>query len=138
MEPTIQQFMEDMQTSPGKLGVKKLREREATWRALWSWLGDDVKYFVLRIGSMVRVVRRDYRGSTGMLGEVKFVPAEFEIAVYEKKYNDTDMKYYYETKVQKIPASAVMWFEFISEQELVSEDDKYEVQSLEEEEATIG
>ena len=105
---------------------------------MWSWLGDDVKYFLLRIGSTVRAVRRDYRGSTGELGEVKFIPHEFEIATYEKRYNETDGKYYYETKVVKIPAAAVMFFEFISEQELAEEVDHYEIKSLEEEGLTVG
>jgi len=127
-----------MQTSPKKMSIKKLREREETWRALWSWLSDDVKYFLLRIGSMVRILRRDYKGSMGELGEVKFVPSEFEVAVYEKRYNETDGKYYYERKVIKIPQSAVMMIEFISEQELAEEVDKYEVQPLEGEGLTVG
>jgi len=138
METQIQTFLAEMQTSPKKMSIKKLREREETWRALWSWLSDDVKYFLLRIGSMVRILRRDYKGSMGELGEVKFVPSEFEVAVYEKRYNETDGKYYYERKVIKIPQSAVMMIEFISEQELAEEVDKYEVQPLEGEGLTVG
>jgi len=138
MEATINQFIEELKTPVKSMTVKKLREREETWRALWSWLPDDVKYFVLRIGSTVRAVRRDYKGTFGELGEVKFVPSEFEIATYEKRYNELDGKYYYETKVVKIPAAAVMFFEFVSEQELAEEVDKYEIQSLEEEGVTVG
>ena len=93
MEATIQQFVEEIQTPIGKLGIKKLREREGIWRALWSWLSDDVKYFLLRIGSTVRILKRDYRGSIGELGEVKFTPSQFEVVVYEKKYDETESKY---------------------------------------------
>jgi len=138
MEASISQFIEELKTPVKSMSVTKLREREEIWRALWSWLGDDVKYFVLRIGSQVRAVRRDYKGSTGELGEVKFVPSEFEIATYEKRYNETDGKYYYETKVVKIPAAAIMFFEFISEQESADDVDKYEIQNLEEEGLTVG
>lgn len=138
MEASISQFIEEMKTPTKRMTVKKLREREEIWRALWSWLSDDVKFFLLRIGSMVRAVRRDYRGSMGELGEVKFTPSEFEISTYEKRYNETDGKYYYETKIQKIPASAVMFFEFISEQQLAEEAERYEVQPLEEEGLTVG
>jgi len=138
MEASISQFIEELKTSPKKMSPKKLREREEIWRALWSWLSDDVKYFLLRIGSMVRAIRRDYKGTTGELGEVKFIPSEFEIATYEKRYNETDGKYYYETKVVKIPASAIMFFEFISEQESADDKDTYEIQPLEEEGLTVG
>ena len=137
MEASISQFIEELKTPINKMTIKKLRQREEIWRALWSWLGDDVKYFLLRIGSMVRILRRDYKGSLGELGEVKFVPAEFEVAVYEKRYNETDGKYYFERKVIKIPQSAVMMMEFISEQQLAEEVDKYEVQPLEEEALTV-
>jgi len=138
MEASISQFIEELKTPIKKMSPKKLREREEIWRALWSWLSDDVKFFLLRIGSQVRAVRRDYRGTLGELGEVKFAPSEFEIATYEKRYNETDGKYYYETKVVKIPAAAIMFFEFISEQENAEEVDTYEIQSLEEEGLTVG
>ena len=136
MEQQIQTFIERMAIPPGKLGVKELRQREETWRALWSWIGDDVKYFVLRIGSLVRAIRRDYKGSLGELGEVKFEPKQFEIAVYEKRFNESDNKFYYERKVQIIPASAIMYFEFISEQDLASEVEEYALQAEDEDEPT--
>src|SRR5487761_1914905 len=108
-------FIADMQTPPTKLTIKQLREREEFWRALWSWIGDDIKYFVLRAGTIVRVVRRDYKGSVGELGAVKFTPAEIEVHVEEKTYNYGDGKYYYENKVVKVPFGAITWLEFINE-----------------------
>jgi len=133
MEATIQQFVDEIQTPIGKLGIKKLREREGIWRALWSWLGDDVKFDLLRIGSVVRLVRRDYKGQVGQLGQIKFEASEYELTVFEKVYNYNDGKYYYESKTVQIPAAAIMWKEYVSEQELVKEDEEYAVQSLEEE-----
>ena len=137
MEATIQQFLEEMKVHPGKLGIKKLREREGIWRALWSWLGDEAKFDLLRVGSVVRLVRRDYKGVLGQLGQIKFEPSEYELTVYEKVYNYNDGKYYYESKTVQIPAAAIMWKEYVSEQELVAENEEYAVQSLEGEEAIV-
>lgn len=133
MEASISQFIEEMKAPPGKLGVKKLREREVIWRALWSWLNDEAKFDLLRIGSMVRMVRRDYKGVLGELGQIKFEPSIYEVTVYEKVYNYNDGKYYYESKVIQIPASAIMWKEYVTEQELVEEAEEPSLQSLEEE-----
>ena len=132
MEAKISQFIDDLKVPTKKFTIKQLREREETWRALWSWLSDDVKYFLLRIGSTVRILKRDYRGSIGELGEVKFAPSQFEVVVYEKKYDETDSKYYYEKKVQLIPQAAVMMLEFVTERELAETVESYEIQPLEE------
>ncbi|MBW2562002.1 MAG: hypothetical protein JRE40_14275 [Deltaproteobacteria bacterium] len=128
--------MKGIQTPVNKFKLSELQEREEFWRALWSWIPEDVKYFVLRIGQLVRVVRRDYKGSIGELGEVKFEAKELELAVYEKQYNYNDGKYYYEKKVLKIPYSAVFWLEFINEQQLAEEVDAYEVEPIPETEAS--
>jgi len=125
-----QDFLRGMQTPVSKFKLSELQEREEFWRALWSWIPEDVKYFVLRIGQLVRIVRRDYKGSIGELGEVKFEAKELELAVYEKQYNYNDGKYYYERKVIKIPYAAVMWLEFISEQQLAEEVDTYEIEPI--------
>lgn len=135
MEASISQFIEEMKTSPKKLGIKKLRQREEIWRALWSWLNDEAKFDLLRIGSIVRMVRRDYKGVLGELGQIKFVADEYEITVLEKVYNYNDGKYYYESKVIQIPAAAIMWKEYVTEQELVEEEEEFEVKPLEEEDA---
>lgn len=125
-----QTFIDQLQTPSTKLNVKQLREREDFWRALWSWLDDDIKYFLLRVGQQVRVVRRDYKGSVGELGQVKFEAKELEISVFEKTYNYQDGKYYFETKVCKIPFGAITWIEFISSSEKAEEVDRFEVAPL--------
>ena len=137
MEASISQFIQEMKTSPKKLGIKKLRQREEIWRALWSWLNDEAKFDLLRIGSMVRMVRRDYKGVLGELGQITFEPSIYEITVYEKVYNYNDGKYYYESKVIQIPAAAIMWKEYVTEQELVEEEEPYQVQPLEEGEGEL-
>lgn len=134
MDIEIQTFIEGIKTPVKKLTVKELQQREEIWRALWSWLDDDAKFLILRVGSVVRIVRRDYKGMVGELGQVHFTPSEIEVAVFEKQYNYNDGNFYYERKVVKIPESAIMWKEFITEQELAEEVEQYAVESLEGEE----
>lgn len=130
MELKVSEFVEGMQTPITKLTVSQLREREATWRALWSWIDDEIKYYVLRVGQNVRVLKRDYKGSVGELGAVKFTLSEIELHVYEKTYNYQDGKYYFEDKVVKIPSGAIVMQEFISESTLASDVEKPEVMGL--------
>jgi len=136
MKESTAHFIEGMQKPIAKLGIKELREREETWRALWSWIPDDVKYLVYRIGTVVRVVKRDWKGGLGELGEIKFEPKEYELSVYEKRYDETEGKFYYERKIVKIPSGGVMWLEFIQERELVEEHELPEVMGLEDVEDT--
>jgi len=115
MEQEIATFLERLRTPSNKMSVKELREREETWRALWSWIDEEIKYYIVRIGSTMRVIKRDYKGSLGELGSVKFKLDEIELTVYEKSYNYTDGKQYLEAKVIKIPSGAIMMQEFILE-----------------------
>ncbi|GAG61332.1 unnamed protein product, partial [marine sediment metagenome] len=98
-----QQFLEEIQTPTKNFTKKQLQEREEFWRAVWSWIDDEVKRFVLRPGTLVRVMGRDYKGKVGELGAVKFEPREIEVIVYEKAYNYNDGKYYYERKTIPYP-----------------------------------
>ena len=131
MDNSVSDFVEQMKTPTNKFTLKELREREDVWRGLWSWIPEDVKYLLYRIGTQVRILRRDYKGSLGKLGEIRFEPKEYEISVFEKHYNETDGKYYYEKKVIKIPSSAVMMLEFIQERIPAETLEKEEVMSLE-------
>ena len=133
----LQKFVDGLQTPTKKLSITELREREDFWRAMWSWLDEDVKYFTLRVGQMFRVMRRDYKGSLGELGAVKFEPKEIELRVYEKSYNYEDGKYYYEQKVVKIPASVMAWTECISTKDLADDVEQFSVEQLTEEEAIV-
>jgi len=132
MEYKIQEFIGGIQTPIKKLSVSQLRDREETWRALWSWIPEDVKYLIYRIGSQVRIMRRDYKGSLGELGEIKFEGKEYEIVVYEKRYNENDGKFWLEHKVIKIPSGTVMMLEFMLDRELAEVEPPPELVPLEE------
>lgn len=131
----INKFIERMQTPTSQLKRKELVEREEFWRALWSWIPENVKYYLLKVGQTVRIVRRDYRGSLGELGQATFEMTELEVDVYEKTYNYSDGKWYFERKVVKIPKGAITMMEFIATQEDAEVVEKYEVESLAEEES---
>lgn len=118
----ISEFLQGIQSSPKKFTVKELRAREELWRVLWSWLDDNIKDFLIRAGSVVRVVRRDYRSSIGELGVVHFEIKEIELHVYEKSYDYGAGKYFWEDKVVKIPGSVLAWYEFVATQEEVEEE----------------
>lgn len=133
-EMEISQFLDGIQTPVSKIRATELRQREQIWRALWSWLDDEVKFYITRIGSPVRIIRRDYKGSVGELGQVHFDLKEIELTVYEKQFNYNDGKYYFERKTLKIPSSVLAWFEFINTSELAEEVEKYEVEPIPEEE----
>jgi len=118
-EYTLQKFQDGLQTPLAKLSKVELLQREEFWRALWSWIPDEVKYYVYRIGQIVRVYLRTYRGTTGELGTVKFEPKEIELFVYEKHFDESKGKYFYETKTLKIPYSMLLYLEVIHESEEV-------------------
>lgn len=128
MGMTLQQFQEGMQTPTNKLSLQQLREREDYWRALWSWVPDEVKYYLYRVGQIVRVYLRTYKGTMGELGAVKFDPSELELEVYEKHYDESKGKYFYEQKTLKLPFSAVMYLETITDSQ---EADQVEIPEIE-------
>jgi len=137
MEQGIVTFIERMQTPIKKMGVKELRQREASWRALWSWIPENVKYLVYRIGSEVRILKRDYKGSIGELGAVSFEASQYEVSVYAKQYNETEGRFYFENKTLLIPSGAVMMLEFVHDKEPADEEQP-EVMGLEEEALSVS
>lgn len=120
-----------MKTPTHKICKADLQQREEFWRALWSWIPDEVKYYVYRIGSIVRVYLRTYRGTMGELGAVKFKPEEVELFVYEKHFDENKGKYFYETKTLKIPYAMLLYLEVIHESEEVEVVERPEIQPLE-------
>ncbi|MBU2249577.1 MAG: hypothetical protein KKD77_22715, partial [Gammaproteobacteria bacterium] len=131
---TVREFEDGFKAPVEKLSHKQLVEREEMWRALWGWLDPTVKRFLFRIGSQVRFMRRDYKGTIGELGEVKFIPSQIEIATYEKVYNPSDGKYYYERKVVIYPYASLAWIEEIIESTLAEDVEEFAVESIPEEE----
>jgi hypothetical protein len=113
---TVNEFETLLQVPIAELTVEQMQSLEQMWRTLWGWTDDTVKRFLFRIGTTIRLMRRDYKGNIGELGQVKFEPIQLEIATYEKSYNMTDGKYYYERKVVIYPYTTIGWIEEVIEQ----------------------
>ena len=105
------------------MSLEELKKECKIWRNLWSWLPDNVKYMLLSTGKLCRVVRRDYHGFKGFLGQCYWELKEIEIEVKEKIYSYEEGKYYLEEKVVKIPVTNVVNIEFISD--LMEMDEEY-------------
>lgn len=135
MALTVKDFEDGLKLPVKKLKITELRQREEFWRILWGWTDETVKRFLFRIGTQVRFMRRDYKGTIGELGEVKFTPSQVEIATYEKVYNYVDGKYYYERKVVIYPYASLAWIEEIIESTEAEEAEQYAVEAIPEGEA---
>ena len=122
-----------------KMNMQELLEECKMWRNLWNWLDSGVKYYLARTGSICGVMIRNYHRYIGTLLECKFDLVSIEIGTYEKVYDITDGRYYYERKIVKIPAgqiTSIDWIaERITEEELL---EKNEEKNREEEEAVGG
>ncbi|NVM24160.1 MAG: hypothetical protein HWN68_20570 [Desulfobacterales bacterium] len=113
MSLTLPDFIAGIKTPVEKLTVSQLREREEVWRSLWSWTDENVKQFVLKAGTTVRIMKRNYQGTVGELGAVTFEPRMIEVITNEKTYNYNDGKYYFEEKVIQFPYTTIAWVEGI-------------------------
>lgn len=119
-----------MQTPTKKLSVTNLRAREEMWRILWGWIDEDVKKFVKVAGTTVRIMQLNYMGKVGELGQVKFEPKEIEVIIYEKVYDPTGNKYFYEQKIIQYPWNKIAWIETILESIPAEEVEKVAVEAL--------
>ena len=127
MSKSIADFVEQLQRPIESLSDAECREELDTFRGLWSWIPDNVKYLTYRIGSTVRVVKRDYKGSAGELGAIKWQVEEYELAVQEKRYDESLGRFMYEQKVVQIPSGTVMMLEFIQKSISAEEVEQEEV-----------
>lgn len=134
MDLKLPDFIEGIKTPIKKLSVSELRAREAVWRSLWSWTPEEVQQFLLKIGTTVRVMKRNYQGIIGELGQVKFEPKSIEIRVYEKSYDYNTGKYFWEDKVLVIPYPMIGWVEGIITREEVELEPEPEVSPIPDEE----
>lgn len=103
-----------------------LKEKEAEirhWRNLWSWIEEDTKYYLTKVGSVCRIVTRNYTGYLGTFLQPHFTLKEFEIEVVKREYNYDDGEYYNENKVLRVPISQVTHIEFVSQRELQPKED---------------
>ena len=95
-----------------------LRLEVELWRTIFGQLPEEVRDSVARIGGLVRVVRRDYKGTLGIWQLPKLEATELRVLTREKFYDGNVGRYYWEDKLVYVPQSAVMFMEFLSERDL--------------------
>ena len=98
-----------------------LRSELQQYRNLWTWLDDEVKYYLLKVGTVTRILTRGYQPYVGMLGMPRFKLSELEMDVDRREYNYSDGKHYMERKTILIPANGLTHIEFIEEQEEIED-----------------
>jgi hypothetical protein len=120
-----------------KMTKDELREEVRIWRNLWSWLDEDTKYYLTKIGKMCRIVTRAYQGYLGRFLQPHFGIKEFELECVKVEYDQNDGKYYEEYKVIRIPVSSLTHFEFIEDRQEVSREELFGAQTGASEELEI-
>ena len=123
-----------------KMKRKELAEECRMWRNIWGWIPDEVKYYVARTGQTVGVTMRNYKRLLGILLETHWELKEIEIGTYDKVYDQRDGQYYFERKIVKINANALIDLQWIAERtpekEVLAEVTKRKPQDVETERFT--
>jgi hypothetical protein len=82
---------------------------------IWSWIPSAIKYYVSRTGSTIGVTIRNYRRFIGPLLETEWDLKGIEVGVYDKVYDQSEGKYFWERKIIKVPVGAIVQFDWIAE-----------------------
>ena len=97
------------------MSIDDLKREVQTWRALWSWVPSEIKYYISRTGALVGVTVRNYKRYVGVLLETHWNLEEIEIGTYDRVYDQTSGEYYYERKIVKLPATQIIALDWIAE-----------------------
>ncbi|MHC1600486.1 MAG: hypothetical protein ACXQS5_06690 [Candidatus Methanospirareceae archaeon] len=112
MSELFQKKMEELM----KLEKEQLAERLAYFETIWEHIDSETKWWLQKIYSFVRGIRRDYQPIFGVLVGLKFEVAEMDIWV-ETKYRDyTENVDVQERKVVRIKPSSLIQIDFVEEQ----------------------
>jgi len=103
------------------MSEEELIEEVQMWRRLWTWIEEDVKYYLTQIGSPCRVILRNYQGYLGRMLQPHFKLSEVELETVREEFNYEDGHRYMETKVIRTPITQIVHLELISEREVKEE-----------------
>lgn len=105
----------------------ELRAELEQFRAMWSWLDEEVKYYAARVGHDCRFVTRAQKGYLGTFRGVKWQAVSFEMDAATREWDDVMRVFFFESKIMHVPASSIFQMEFVSWRE---QDDSAEQSSL--------
>lgn len=104
-----------------EMSKQEMVEEIEKWRNLWTWVNEDVKYFLTKIGMQCRIIKGNFQGVLGELLQPKFKLDKLEVGVKDKVYDQVVGKYMLETKVIQFDANRLIDLEFVSERKLFDE-----------------
>ena len=105
-----------------KMSRSELEVELTKWRNIWTWVEPDIQFYLTRVNSLVRFVRRDYKSIEGRLGQVHSDIKSIEIDTQEREYDYTQGEAAYLTRTVTCPLSNMADFSFIHTKEVVRED----------------
>ena len=97
-----------------KMKLVELRQEVQMWRNIWGWIPSSIKYYVSRTGSTIGVTIRNYKRFVGPLLDTSWDLKEIEVGVYDKVYEQSEGKYYWERKIVKLPVGQIVAFDWIA------------------------
>ncbi len=102
---------------------EELIEELDTYRNLWTWVEEDLKWWLCHIRYHCRLVRRDYKGLEGVLGQCHFELKAIDIDVRSEDYDYFKNEVKIEQKTITIPVNQLIDWEMIHEQEVTPMED---------------
>lgn len=104
-----------------RMSKAALLEECKMWRAVWSWVPSEVKYYVSRTGSMCGITMRNYKRYLGILLETHWTLDEIELGVYDKVYDNVSGQHYFERKVIKTRIGGIIDLQWIASRQTEAE-----------------
>ena len=98
-----------------KMKMAEMREECQMWRNVWGWVPPEVKYYVARTGQQVGVTQRNYKRYLGVLLDTHWTLEGLEVGVYDKVYDVTEDKNYFERKIIIVRTGSIMDLQWIKE-----------------------
>lgn len=110
-EQSIEQPLESMSR-------EELEAELTNWRNLWTYIPEDERIMLSRIGQSFRLVLRNYHGYFGDFIGFRSSVSHYEVRVFDRVYEPSESKYYFEAKIMLVPTSAVNHIEFVNWREM--------------------
>ena len=133
MSGEVRDFLTAERPTISGMSLEDLASEVEGHRLVASMLPREVYEWLARMHETVRITRRNWTGSVGVLLGVKFEPVEYTVGVMERGFDALRGRQIIEDKIVTLPASAVMLFETIgevTEYDPQAEDDALAPQSL--------
>jgi len=125
-----------------KMKKQELLHEVEMWRAMWSWIPSNVKYYIARTGQQIGLTMRNYKRYLGILLDTYWTLDEVEIGVYDKVYDQVTGQNYFERKIVKTRLGGIIDLQWIKtrtpEGEMLTEEQKREIAAQEDEKNYLG